>query len=119
MGWSITLDGNPNARALANWPTQTNGAEIMRLAIILATEGGIKVCCPVHDALLIESPIETLDGDIKKTQQFMQQAGEIILDGFKLRTDVDRVVYPDRYMDGRGLKMWDKIMNLIEGSELE
>ena len=43
----------------------------------------------------------------------MQQAGEIILDGFKLRTDVDRVIYPSRYMDGRGVKMWKKVMNLI------
>ena len=113
MGWSISLNGKVNPRALANWPTQTNGAEIMRLAVILATEAGIKVCCPVHDALLIQSPVLSLDADIQKTQQLMQEAGEIILDGFKLRTDVDQVVYPDRYMDGRGVKMWNKVMNLI------
>ena len=113
MGWSISVNGKANARALANWPTQTNGAEIMRLAVILATEAGVKVCCPVHDALLIESPILTLDADIKKTKQFMQQAGEDILHGFRLRTDVDRVVYPDRYMDERGAKMWDRVMHLM------
>lgn len=114
MGWSLSLNGKANPRSLANWPTQTNGAEIMRLAVILATEAGIKVCCPIHDALLIESPVETLDDDIEETKQIMQRAGEIILEGFKLRTDVDRVVYPDRYMDERGVMMWDKVMNLIK-----
>lgn len=113
MGWSISLKGKVNDRAIANWPTQTNGAEIMRIAVILTTEAEIKVCCPVHDALLIQAPIANLDADIKRTQQLMQKAGEIILNGFKLRTDVDRVVYPDRYMDGRGRKMWGRVTNLI------
>jgi hypothetical protein len=31
------------------------GAEMMRLAACLATERGIQVCCPVHDAFLIEA----------------------------------------------------------------
>lgn len=113
MGWSISLNGKANDRALANWPTQTNGAEIMRLAVILSVEAEIKICCPVHDALLIESPTETLAADIAKTRECMQRAGEIILDGFKLRTDVDEVVYPDRYMDGRGVEMWGKVMGLL------
>lgn len=117
MGWLISLNGNANPRALANWPTQTNGAEIMRLAIILATDAGVSICCPVHDALLIESPIDKLDSDIKTTQRCMQEAGEIILDGFRLRTDVETVLYPDRYMDDRGLKMWKKVMQLIGMSE--
>jgi DNA polymerase-1 len=115
MGWSISLNGKTNARALANWPVQTNGAEIMRLAVVLANDAGVKICCPVHDALLIESPLDQFESDILKTQQFMQEAGEIILNGFKLRTDVDRVIYPERYMDGRGVKMWKKVSELLEG----
>jgi hypothetical protein len=115
MGWSISLNGKANARALANWPVQTNGAEIMRLAVILTNDAGIKICCPVDDALLIESPLDQFELAIEKTQQCMQEAGEIVLNGFKLRTDVDRVKYPERYMDGRGVEMWKKVSELLEG----
>ena len=113
LGWSLNLTGEINPRSAANWPVQTNGAEIIRLAAIFAIEEGIKVCCPIHDALLIEAPIERLEQDISRTQQLMQRAGGIVLRGFKLRTDVDRVVYPNRYMDERGIKMWNTIMELI------
>jgi hypothetical protein len=112
MGWSLAINGTANQRSLANWPVQTNGAEILRLAVILATEADIKVCCPVHDALLIESSIENLEEEIRTCQRVMKQAGEIILQGFTLRTDVDRVVYPERYMDERGKRMWEKIIKL-------
>ena len=33
-----------------NFPMQAGGAEMMRIAAIAATEAGIEVCCPVHDA---------------------------------------------------------------------
>src|SRR5664279_2664854 len=36
-------------------------AEILRIACMLATEAGIEVCMPVHDALLVNTPIATLD----------------------------------------------------------
>ena len=39
---------------LRNFPMQANGAEMLRLACCLATERGIEVCAPVHDALLVE-----------------------------------------------------------------
>lgn len=113
LGWSITIKGAANQRSLANWPVQTNGAEILRLAVILATEANIKVCCPVHDALLIESPLEHLEEDIHRCQEVMRQAGEIILQGFTLRTDVDRIHYPERYIDERGKRMWGKVSKLL------
>ena len=52
FGWQrhITRDANP--RSLMNWRMQSGGAEMMRIAAIAATEAGIEVCCPVHDAFL-------------------------------------------------------------------
>ena len=44
----------------------------------------------------------------------MQRAGEIVLDGFKLRTDVYKISYPERYMDIRGAKMWKEVMGLLD-----
>ena len=40
---------------------QANGAEMLRLACCFATEEGIAVCAPVHDAILIEAPVEEID----------------------------------------------------------
>ena len=115
LGWRIRLGSSMkiNDRSLRNFPMQANGAEILRLACIFATETGITVCAPVHDALLIEASIERLDDDIRCTKDFMQKAGEIVLGGFKLRTDVDVVRWPDRYMDERGVDMWERVSRLI------
>jgi len=63
FGWPIHLGSTTNStksagnpRSLRNFPMQANGAEMLRLACCMATERGICVCAPVHDALLIEAP---------------------------------------------------------------
>src|SRR5215208_6402244 len=56
FGWRLHVGAEFNARSLMNFPMQANGAEMMRLAGSLATERGIAVCAPVHDAFLIEAP---------------------------------------------------------------
>ena len=55
FGWRVHVGSNVNPRSLRNFPMQANGAEMLRLACCLATERGVKVCAPVHDALLIEA----------------------------------------------------------------
>jgi DNA polymerase-1 len=95
---------------------QANGAEMLRLACCLLTEAGIKVCAPVHDAVLVEAPLEFLSEIIRQTQQIMSDASAIVLDGFCLRSDVDVIRYPDRYKDERGKTMWNTIQRLLGGS---
>jgi len=95
-----------------NFPMQANGAEMLRLAAIMAMEAGIQICAPIHDAILIESSIDCIDTDVKRMQAIMQQAGQIVLDGFAIRSDADKVSYPDRYMDGSGREMWDRVMEV-------
>src|SRR5262249_33402339 len=41
-------------RSIQNWPIQSAGADLLRLVCCLATEQGIRVLAPVHDALVIE-----------------------------------------------------------------
>src|SRR5262249_46361650 len=53
FGWRVHVSTDANPRSLRNFPLQANGAEMLRLACCLATERGIQVCAPVHDALLI------------------------------------------------------------------
>ena len=110
-------DGGPNPLSIRNFPIQGNGAEMLRLACCLATEREIQVCAPVHDALLIEAPLERLDDAVVKTRAAMKEASEIVLDGFGIGTDVKMVVYPDRYVDKRGKKMWDTVWQTIAEHE--
>jgi DNA polymerase family A len=113
--FGLTLHVGPqvNARSLRNFPMQANGAEMLRLASCLTTEAGITVCAPVHDALLIEAPVEELDAAVAQTQQQMSDASAIVLQGFRLRSDAQVIRYPDRYQDKRGAEMWKIVTELL------
>jgi DNA polymerase I len=117
FGWPIRTSPEANGRSLSNFPMQANGAEMLRLACIAATEQDVRVCAPVHDALLIEAPLDQLDAAISTTQQAMRDASAAVLGGFELRSDACVIGYPDRYMDERGAVMWDRIMRILDESE--
>jgi hypothetical protein len=112
-GWEMrTRYNKPNT--VFNFPMQSNGAEMMRLACILGTEAGIEICAPVHDAVLIAAPLDRLEEDVAHMRGIMLVAGEKVLGGFKLRTSAEVVRHPDRYMDGRGAVMWERVVRLLE-----
>ena len=113
FGWRVQVPPISNRRALSNFPMQANGAEMLRLACCLATERGIEVCAPVHDAILICAPLDRLDADVARMQDAMREASRIVLDGFELGTEPKIVRHPERYMDERGAAMWDRVMKLI------
>lgn len=114
FGWEIRVKGQVNARSLRNFPMQGNGAEMLRIACIFLTEAGIRVCAPVHDALLIELPVDELESGLAKAQGLMRLASRAVLGDFELGSDAKVVCYPDRYMDERGQVMWDTVMSLIQ-----
>lgn len=43
------------------------------LACCLATEAGVEVCAPVHDAVLICAPVDRLDADVERMQEAMRE----------------------------------------------
>lgn len=109
FGWRLSITSDTKERTIRNFPMQANGAEILRLACIFATESGIRVCAPVHDAILIEAPEDEIADAVKETQDHMGQAGKIVLDGFQLRTEAEVIRYPGRYTDPRGIDMWNRV----------
>jgi DNA polymerase I-like protein with 3'-5' exonuclease and polymerase domains len=115
FGWTVhALDADANPRSLRNFPAQANGAEMIRLACCLAIQRGIELCCPIHDALLVEGPADRVDEIVAATQQAMRDASEFVLPGFPLRSDAKVVKWPDRYMDPRGKKMWSTVCEILK-----
>jgi DNA polymerase family A len=113
FGWRVQVGPRANPRSLANFPMQANGAEMLRLACCLATEQGIVVCAPVHDALLIEADEIEIEATIAATQAVMAEASRTVLGGFALRSDSKVVRFPNRYMDPRGQRMWETVASLL------
>ena len=112
-GWTVRVGEQVNPRSLANFPMQANGAEMLRLACILATEGGVRVCAPVHDAVLVEAPTDEINAEVATVARAMSDASACVLDGFRLRSDAMIIDSPDRYMDPRGERMWSVVQDIL------
>jgi len=107
-----------NDRSIRNWPVQATGADILRISCIMAARHNIKLLAPVHDAVLIEAPIERIEADVAVMREIMRRASRIVLNAnpngtHELRTDYTIVRYPDRYSDKRGAQIWDKVLQLL------
>jgi DNA polymerase-1 len=118
FGWPMRVTDDTKSTTLQNWPMQSTGAEMMRLACSMATENGVTVCAPVHDALLIESPADELHQAIERAQAFMVKASSIVLNGPTVGVDAKEVRHPDRYMDeDRGRDTWQRVTRLLGAVE--
>ena len=116
FGFRLRLDRHtkPNDRSLLNWPMQANGAEMLRLACVKIVENGVKLCAPIHDAVLIEAPLELIEEHVEIARHAMIWASSMVLNGVACRVDADIYRYPERYMDAeRGATMWNRVMELI------
>ena len=107
-----------NERSIRNWPVQSAGADILRISCIMAARHRIKLLAPVHDAVLIEAPIERIESDVALMQEIMRRASRIVLNAdatgtHELRTDKNIIRYPDRYSDSRGAAIWDRVIGLL------
>ena len=113
FGWTFYLDRPAKERTLRNWPIQSHGAEILHLTCIWASKYGLKLLAPVHDALLVEAPLDRIEHDVALLQELMRRASRVVLNptggNFTLRSDATIVRYPDRYSDKRGKRMWSVV----------
>ena len=125
LGWQCCTGITEfNHRSIQNFPVQAHGADILRIACIWATRHGLKLLAPVHDALLIEAPIERIEADVALLREIMRRASRIVLndtpDGtFELRTDAKIIRYPDHYTDRRGDEIWAHVLKLLAEYEAQ
>jgi DNA polymerase I-like protein with 3'-5' exonuclease and polymerase domains len=113
FGWPLRIYDGDRANTLRNFPCQSNAAEMMRLAASLMCERGLAVCAPVHDAFLLEAPIDDVDYVKHAAQSAMAEASRVVLDGYEVKTDDEVTEWPDRCTDGRGSALWEKICDQL------
>lgn len=111
LGWQLQFHKCVSSGTVRNFLLQSTAADILRLAMISAVGRGVEVCCPVHDAFLIESASDDIFHAIEVTEGAMREATCAALSGFELRTSVEIFHSPDRFSDPGGLELWNKIEN--------
>jgi DNA polymerase I len=109
FGWPLRITTSPNERTLYNFPMQSGGAEMLRLAAWRLCEAGIVPCMLVHDGILFE---ETDRERIEQAKEIMRAAGRDVCDGFEIDVDVDQLLIGGaHYRDKRPMaqRMWGTI----------
>ena len=122
FGWRYRLrpDQLPNPRSLLNWPMQAGGSDMLRLAATRIVQESVRLCAPIHDAVLIEAPVDHIADHVEVARAAMIWASSMVLGGPACRVDADIYRFPDRYMDAeRGAVMWNRVMGLIGGPQWE
>jgi hypothetical protein len=121
FGWQVNVPQDTErrtpgniARGLRNFLMQAHGAEMLRLSCCLATEGGIRIVAPVHDALMIEAPVAEIEAAVEETRRAMEEASRIVLGGFTLRVEHKIIRHPDHYWDKRGTESWVDLMRVLK-----
>jgi hypothetical protein len=111
-GWRMTITGATTRRTLQNHPVQCMGAHVLQMAAIGLVETGIPTCSLIHDAVLTECSASEVAEHARAVRAVMREASEVAL-GMPIEVDSKVVSWPDRYMDGRGRAMFERVMKLL------
>lgn len=106
--------GDPNIRSLSNFPCQGNAADMLRLAAGFICDAGVMLDATIHDAVLVEDLADDIDAAVDQARRAMDRASELVLYGFRLRSDCEIIRWPDRYRDDRGAAFFDALMSKLE-----
>jgi DNA polymerase I-like protein with 3'-5' exonuclease and polymerase domains len=114
FGWPLHISTSPNQRTLYNFPMQSGGAEMLRLAAMRLCDAGIVPIMLIHDGILLE---ETDKEKIAHAMDIMRGAGRDTCDGLEIGVDIDQWLEGGaRYRDKRPMaqQMWATIMDALE-----
>jgi DNA polymerase I len=115
FGWPLRISHSPNRRTLYNFPMQSGGAEMLRLATVRLCEAGIVPIMLIHDGFLFE---ETDPEKIEISIEIMRAAGRDVCDGLiEIGVDIDqRLEHGARYRDKRPMaqKMWATMIGTLQ-----
>jgi DNA polymerase-1 len=126
-GWPLHLTMSPNKRTLMNFPMQSGGAEMLRLAAVRLCAAGIVPVMLIHDGILFE---ESDPEKLAQARKLMLDAGRDVCEGFEIGVDHSTIGVDDttgkiskkvlsageRYRDKRPMaqKLWTTVMGVLE-----
>jgi hypothetical protein len=117
LGWRLWVGPKTKSTTILNFPQQSNGAEILRIASVFAVAKGLGpyLCYPHHDALYLCCPIEQADRVAEEVEDCFREAGNVVFDDIlDLRCERKIVRYPDRYEDEDGEEMWQMVQQFLK-----
>lgn len=117
-GWCFQIrpGSKLNERSWGNWPIQSCGSDIMRLAVIRCADAGVRPIGTVHDALVFHVPTSDADRLLKLAQREMVQAATDIL-GEPIAVDMELTAYPNNYSDKDGRAFFDRLTGILDEME--
>jgi hypothetical protein len=106
FGWPLRITTSPNVRSLYNFPMQSGGAEMLRLAAWRLHQAGLKTCMLIHDAVLLELNSKE---ELEHAKEIMVGAGSDVCPGLRIDAEPDQLLTNcARYRNKRpmAVKMW-------------
>lgn len=115
-GWRMEANQRTKDGTLLNFHPQATCADIMRRAVTLMADSCVAICEIVHDAVMIEDAIDSIDRTVQIAQTCWREASWEIL-GFELDADAKVFKYPHHYEDEDGRSMWNVLTELLSRAE--
>jgi DNA polymerase-1 len=113
-GWPLHLSYSPNERTLFNFPMQSGGAEMLRLAANQLCEADLVPSMLVHDGILFELDNED---QVRHATEIMRNAGTEVCRGLVIDAGEDqKLIGGARYQDTRKMakRMWATVMSVLQ-----
>jgi DNA polymerase I len=116
LGWRLQLGSGSilNERSSGNWPVQSTGSDILRVAVLFCTRAGVPPCATIHDALAFVVPTASADELLAVAKEQMERAAMAVLGGH-IGVDVTRFDSPDVYIDEVGHDFYETVMEKARG----
>jgi hypothetical protein len=80
----------------------------------MAAALNIRVCAVVHDAILIEAPVDQIEAEAARARLCLERASRMFLNNLTLRVDKPKYIKPgERFTDRRGAKIWGYVESVL------
>lgn len=113
LGWRLQLGpgADLNERSNGNWPVQSTGSDILRVAVLYCQQAGVPACATIHDALAFVVPTANADELLAIAKAAMERAAYAVVGGH-IGVDVTRYDSPAVYKDEAGFDFYERVMRL-------
>lgn len=116
-GFALMGD-NDNMLSVRNFPVQGTGGVILRRAVKLCHDAGLKIFAPLHDALYFLMPNDKLEEQVTMAQKLMVQAVHDVLDeSCDMRLDTHIVPRTEDYVEEKGAAFYEKLKHYLVPKE--